>query len=117
MSEQDSVPEAGPKGAPLFRFSPTIELGHLVQVFAMLLMIGGWAIVGYQAVQKELDQQQAELALFKQRLSADEALAADWRDAERGKVTEIRQQLGKISDQIGDLRTLVASQAHDASRR
>ena len=93
------------------RFSNTVELGHVLQALVMLLMIGGWALVGYETIQKQLDQHAAEMALFKQRLAGDEALAADERNSERAAASETRQALGKISDQIADLRTLVAGQA------
>jgi murein L,D-transpeptidase YcbB/YkuD len=34
-------------GESRLRFSPTIELGHLLQVIALLGAVGGWGLVGY----------------------------------------------------------------------
>ena len=99
------------------RFSPTIELGHLVQVVAMLVMIGGWAIVGYQTITRQLDQHAAEMALFKQRLTVDETAIRDLRANLQSASAETRTQLSKILDAIADLRTVVAAQTRNGPRR
>lgn len=76
----------------------------------MLVAFAGWAIGGYQLIQKQLDQQAAEITLFKERLATYRIATDELRDNLRISVTETRQQLAKISDQIADLRTLVAAQ-------
>ena len=120
MSEIEPTTEApglrGDRGHVL-RFSPTIELGHVLQAGVVLLMVGGWALVGYQTIQKQLDQNAAELLIFKQRMTTDEAAMAEQREALRSAVSETRQFFTKIADQIADLRALVASQGKDGARR
>src|SRR5579872_2076584 len=75
------------------RFSPTIELGHLVQAAVMLAGIMGWALVGYQTITKQLDQHAAEMTLFKQRLTADEATSTDIRQALNTSTNDLRSNL------------------------
>lgn len=101
------------------KFSPTIELGHLLQALVMLAAIGGWALAGYYTIQQQLNQQSAKMELFQQRLTAYEGGAAELRDNLKVSVAETRNSLAKISDQISDLRTLVAAQSRgvDAPRR
>lgn len=107
------------------RFSPTIELGHLIQAAIMAGTMLSWGLVGYYQVSRTLDQHAAEMALFKQRLTADEVATSELRESTKASVTaliesakvssaETRQQLSKISDQVADLRTLVAGQARGA---
>lgn len=103
MPGSEKAPNVG------IRFSPNIELGHLLQAIVMLGAIGGWALVGYQTVEKQLSQHEAEMLLFKQRMTADEKDLADLRDALRNSTTETRAILNKISDQLSDLRVLVAN--------
>lgn len=107
----DGDGDAPPRGGGMLRFSPTIELGHLVQAIVMLGALGGWALVGYQTITKQLDQHAAEMALFKQRLTTEEMALTEVREGLRSAITDTGRRLDKISDQIGDLRTLVASQA------
>ena len=101
------------------KFSPTIELGHVLQALVMLAALGGWALAGYYSIDRQMSQQAAKMELFQQRLTAYESNATELRDSFKISVTETRQSLAKISDQISDLRTLVAGQARgvDVPRR
>jgi cell division protein FtsB len=99
---------------PGIKFSPTVELGHLLQALVMLAAIGGWGIAGYYSIDKQIAQQAAKMELFQQRLSAYETGSNELRENLRLSVIETRTSLAKISDQLSDLRTLVASQTHDA---
>lgn len=92
------------------KFSPTIELGHVLQALVMMAMLGGWALAGYYSIDRQLSQQAAKLEVFQQRLSAYENNATELRDNLKTSVAETRTALNKISDQISDLRTLVAGQ-------
>ena len=97
-------------------FTRRIDLGHLVQAGLLVVTISAFGIGGYETVARQLDNQAAEVAQLKQRQAYDEASAADDRASQRSAVTETRQALSKISDQIADLRALVAGQA-DGHRR
>lgn len=90
-------------------------LGHVIQAVIILGWLSAWAIVGYQTIEKQIDAQVSQIELMKQRATADEAATADLRDSLRTAISETRTQLGRISDQIADLRALVAGQ--DAHRR
>lgn len=100
------------------KFSPTIELGHLLQALVMLLGLGGWALAGYYTIQQQLNQQASKLEVFQQRLVTYEGNAVEMRENLKISVAETRTSLAKISDQISDLRTLVAGQTRpDAAHR
>lgn len=100
------------------RFSPTIELGHILQAIVMLAMFSGWGLYGFNQIQQQLNLQAAQMELFKQRLSSYETNANELRDSFKTSVTETRASLSRISDQIADLRTLVAGQGRgDVPRR
>ena len=85
----------------------------------MLGAIGGWALVGYNTIDKQLNQHAAKMELYQQRLAAYENNAVELRDNLKISVAETRNSLAKISDQIADLRTLVAGQGRggDVPRR
>lgn len=92
------------------RWSPTVELGHLLQAVVMLAAIGGWALAGYYTIQQQLGAQATKMELLQQRLADYERNTTELRDNLKASVAETRQSFAKISDQISDLRTLVAGQ-------
>lgn len=91
------------------QFSPIIELGHIVQALIMLATVGGWAIVGYETVQKQLDFQQSQTELLKQRVLTNETALSDVRDTLRNSVNDTRTRLDRIFDQLSDLKASVAA--------
>lgn len=93
------------------KFSSTIELGHILQALVMLGALAGWALVGYYSIDRQLTLHASKMELFQQRLTAYENSSTELRDNFKLSVTETRQSLAKISDQIADLRTLVAGQS------
>ena len=115
--EGGGMPEEKSAGGGVAVFSPRIELGHLIQMAAMIIMIGGWAIVGYQTIEKQLSASEAAMELFRQRMVMDEKSLEELRDTLRQTSADTRQQLSKIIDQVADLRTLVASQQPNGVRR
>lgn len=107
-----SDPSSKPNG---LKFSSTLDWQHVLYVVAIIGTLSGWALWGYDTIQKQLDTQSSEILLLKQRMVVDEAAITDIKDSVRLFVTENRGALSKISDQISDLRTLVAAQ--DARKR
>ena len=113
-----AVTDGKPTASSGIRFSPNIELGHILQAIVMMVALGGWALAGYFTVQQQLNQHAAKMEVFQQRLVAYETSSAELRENLKISVAETRNSLAKISDQIADLRTLVAGQwRHDAPRR
>lgn len=110
MTISDASDEPGRWGV---RFSPTIELGHILQGFIMLAGLGGWALVGYQTIDRQLAQHAADMKLYEQRQKIDEAALDQLRASAETSSVETRRSLAKLLDQIADLRTLVASQGRD----
>lgn len=101
----------GDKNGIGIKFTPEIQLGHIIQAIVMIASMAGYALWAYSQIQNQIASQAAQLALVQQRLSTTEAATTELRN-------ETRQTLSKILDQIGDLRTLVASQGRaDATRR
>lgn len=92
------------------RFNPTIDLGSIATAVIMLGAVLGWGIIGYETINKQLDAQATETQLLKQRLTADELDMKRQSEDYRASTIEIRSALGKLLDQIGDLRALVAAQ-------
>ena len=89
-------------------FSPTIELGHILQAIVILGTIGGWALIGYYTIQKQIDANQYELSLVRQQMKADEAATAERVAQAKVAATASNLRLDKISDQIADIRALIA---------
>ena len=106
------MPEEKADSSPssLFRFSPTIELGHLIQALVMVGMLGGWALVGYQTIDRQLAQHSAEMELFKQRQGMLEATISELKTNLQTSNNETRTTLNKISDALGELKASVAGQ-------
>lgn len=92
-----------------FRFSRNIDLGQIAQVLILLVAVGGWAIAGYYTIQQQLAVHDRDIQLLIQRVKQDEDNAAQARADERAFNAETRIYLDRISGQIADLRTLVAS--------
>lgn len=99
------------------KFSPTIELGHILQALVIISAMGGWAMTGYITIQGQFQRHDADLALLKQRLDQDEKNESQSQARQDAFVAEMRQDLDKISGQLADLRTLVAASKPDAPRR
>ena len=89
----------------------------MLQAIIMLAAVGGWALAGYYSIDRQMTQQAAKMDLFQQRLTAYEGSTAELRDNLKLSVAETRSSLAKISDQIADLRTLVAAERRDVPRR
>jgi hypothetical protein len=102
-------------------FSSTIELGHIIQAGIMLVTLCGWALVGYQRIDRQLVQHQNDMALFQQRMNTDEGRLDQMAAALQAASTETRAALSKIIDQMGDVRAdvraAVAAQGRDGARR
>ncbi len=96
------------------RFSPEIQLGHIVQIIAVIGTVAGWALWGYATIQAQLSREDATIALIQQRLDVDEKAVAQDREAVKSFDSDMRAAVSKISDQISDLKALVA--ANNASR-
>lgn len=89
-------------------FSPVINFGHLLQAAVVMVTMGGGAITAYVSLHAELDAQRAEfraaLAGHEIRLAAVERAIDDRRQEDRAFQAEMRAALGKIIDQLSDLR-------------
>jgi hypothetical protein len=120
--------EPVPRGGALIRFSPNIELGHILQAIVILMSVGGWAIVGYFTIERQInevtalvnkqsDRQDGEVAVMRQRLVVAEAAIGELREGMKASTSEMRQGFSTISDKLADLRTLVASQGRPGDAR
>ena len=109
MADQagDAVPAADRWG---IRFTPTVALGHVLQLIIMLAGLGGGALVGYQTIDAELAQHQADMKLFQQRIATDETIVQELRNDEKESAAETRSALGKLIDQVSGVQALVAAQ-------
>lgn len=98
--------------AAIFRFSPTIDLGHLIQLGVALAALSGWALFGYLTIDRQLTNESSQRILLQQRTDQNERAISEMRDSQRLFSAEMRAALEKISLQVSDVRTLVAAGAH-----
>jgi hypothetical protein len=97
------------------RFSPTIELGHIMQAIIACATLTGWGLWGYANMEAQINALHSEASLLQQRVEQDEKTAITERDDQRTRDTRIATVLDKIYDQLSDLRAAVAKS--DAGRR
>jgi len=90
-------------------FTPEINLGHLVQAVVVVTTVGGGILAGYLSLRSDLDQQRAQfgvaLAGHEARLGVAERGLEDRRAEERQFQAEMRSQLARVMQAIGDLHT------------
>ena len=90
-------------------FTPDINLGHLVQAVVVVTTVGGGLLAGYLNLRGDLDQQRSEfrvmLAAHEARLTVAEHQLDERRTEEREFQAEMRAQLARVMQAIGDLRT------------
>ena len=94
---------------PAVRFSPEIQLGHMIQALVVVGTIAGWALWGYATIQAQLSREDATIALIIQRMDTDEKVIQQDREVVRAFDQDMRAAVSKISDQIADLKALVAA--------
>jgi hypothetical protein len=99
-----------------FRLSRSVDLTAIVTLLALFaagiaaFASGYWSVT---AAQLNLDSQ---LKLLVQRIENDEKIAADKWDTDKAFSLEVRSNLAQITQALGDLRTLVASQNNERRR-
>jgi hypothetical protein len=111
------------------RFSWEINLGHVLQILALVISVGGGAVVGYISLRGEIDSQRADrrvalagfetrmetqraearvvMAGVETRLSMAERAIAERQTEQHEFAAEMRAALTKISDQLSELRVQV----------
>ena len=93
------------------RFSPEINLGHLMQAGVLVLTIGGGAVTSYISLRGDIEQLRADLtvqiASHELRIETLERAVEQRRLDERDFRAEMRAALSQIIDAIGDLRTQI----------
>ncbi len=98
-----------------FAVSRTIDLTAIIAMVGLfaagIAAFGG----GYWTVTSQQIKLESKFELLDQRLKNDETISADKREADKAFAAEVRANLSQITQAIGDLRTLVASQ--DVRRR
>lgn len=90
-------------------FTPDINLGHIVQAFAIVTTVGGGIVGGYLSLRSDLDLQRAEfrvaLAGHEARLQLVEHQLDERRTDERQFQGEMRASLDRVMQAIAELRT------------
>ena len=113
---------AGGCPSPIF-FSPAITFGNIIQTAVLIFMIGGGVFAGYSSLAGQITllsnnyarlQQQEDAT--RRRIDEGRAALADARAATAALAAQVQASLDHISQQIADLRVLVASQP-DGRRR
>ncbi len=137
-----SFEEAGNEEKPPHKNIIGLNPGHVLYALAILGGISGWGLAGYQESERRWQDSQTqwtqtttrtagEIELFKQRLTADEAIVQELRENVRTTTTELReslrvtttesrQALAKIVDLMAemkaDIRGVIAAAAASQGR-
>lgn len=93
------------------RLQISLRIG-VVEVCMILGIIGGmfsWAFFGYSAVLQKINDQTSQIDLLKQRLTTDEVVFRQQAEDYRAEAARTYGALTKLSDQVGDIRALVAA--------
>ncbi len=91
------------------RFSPEVNLGHILQAGVLVCALGGGILGAYLTLRSDLDQQRAEfsvtLAGHEARLSIAERALDERHQEDREFAAEMRATLERISQSIADIKT------------
>jgi hypothetical protein len=90
------------------RFSPEINLGHLLQAVVIMITIGGGAITSYLSLRSDIQQVRADLTVrvseHEVRLATMEHASEDQRKEVREFQGEMRTSITRIFELLTDLR-------------
>jgi hypothetical protein len=90
------------------RFSPEINLGHLLQAVVILVTIGGGAITSYLSLRSDIQQVRADLTVrvseHEVRLATMEHATEDQRKEVREFQAEMRSAISRATDILTDVR-------------
>jgi hypothetical protein len=90
------------------RFSPEINLGHLLQAVVIMITIGGGAITSYLSLRSDIQQVRADLTVrvseHEVRLATMEHASEDQRKEVREFQAEMRGSIARIFELLTDLR-------------
>jgi len=91
-------------------FTSKIDLGHLIQAGILLVTVGGGGIGGYLALDDRISAQAAKLGIVEQQITQQDHTAIQIQSEQRRFADSISLSLAKLSDQLADLRVLVAKE-------
>ena|SRR5207253_48313 len=90
------------------RFSPEINLGHLLQAVVILLTIGGGAITSYISLRSDIQQVRTDFAVkvgeHEVRLATMEHASEDQRKEVREFQGEMRSAISRVTEILNDVR-------------
>jgi phage-related minor tail protein len=90
------------------KFSPEINLGHLLQAVVIMITIGGGAITSYLSLRSDIQQVRGDLTVrvseHEVRLSTMERAGEDQRKEVREFQTEMRAAIARVFELLTDLR-------------
>jgi hypothetical protein len=90
------------------RFSPEINLGHLLQAVVFLVTVGGGAITSYLSLRSDIQQVRADLTVrvseHEVRLGTMEHASEDQRKEVREFQGEMRSAISRVTEILNDVR-------------
>lgn len=90
--------------SPVVKFSPEIQLGHLLQAGMLVASMSGWALWGYGQIEAQIADDRQNVALMKQRQSQFDIELKQIGADQRAASTELRASVKEIGAAISDLR-------------
>ena len=89
------------------RFSPEINLGHLLQAVVIMITIGGGAITSYLSLRSDIQQVRADLTVrvskHEVRLARIEHSSEDQRKGVREFQGEMRSAISRVTEILSDV--------------
>ena len=93
------------------RFTPEVNLGHVLQAAVLVLTIGGGAVTSYISLRGDIERLRAELgvqiAAHELRIATAERTLEQRRIDDHSFQGETRSALARIIEALGDLRTQI----------
>lgn len=93
------------------RFTPEIQLGHLVQATVFVLGISGSVLGAYLSITHAMGQQDTRIALVEVLQKSREAEDLAWRAEARAANQSLNTAIVQLSREIADLRVGIANKA------
>jgi hypothetical protein len=93
------------------RFTPEIQLGHLVQATVFIFGIGGSVLGAYLSLNHTIAQQDTRIALVEVVQKSRDAEDVSWRSEMRAANQSLNNVITQLSREVADLRVAIANKA------
>lgn len=93
------------------RFTPEIQLGHLIQASVFVLGMGGSVLGAYLSLTASIARQDTRVAVVEMAQKSRESEDSAWRAETRAAYQNLNSTIVQLSREISDLRVGIANKA------